>query len=94
VRVAVRRAAGRSGSAAGAASFDGDDAAEISIVHFGEPSDRSRAEHWGLALARSVVSAHGATIAFEGDVANGVAVVTRWPKRPPEAAPLPSLADA
>jgi signal transduction histidine kinase len=94
VRVAVHRAPRQHGASETPTPVDDDESAEVSIAHFGEPGDRSGTEHWGLALARSVVSAHGATIAFEGDVANGVAVVTRWPMRPPQVAPLPSLADA
>lgn len=94
VRVAVRPADWRGGSSSAVTARDGAGAVEVSITHFGERGDAPDVAHWGLALARSVVRAHGATIAFEGDAATGVVVVTRWPTRPPEAAPLPNLADA
>jgi signal transduction histidine kinase len=93
VRVRVRPAGWRGGSSTSVVSRAGAEAAEVAVEYFGERGEEAGLDHWGLALARSVASAHGATIAFESDAATGVVVVTRWPMRPPEVAPLPSLDD-
>jgi two-component system sensor kinase FixL len=94
VRASVRPVGWRSGSSTAVASRSGADAVEVAVSHVGETTEGRGLDHWGLALARSVVGAHGATIAVEGEAATGIAVVTRWPIRPPEVAPLPSIADA
>jgi signal transduction histidine kinase len=93
VRVSVRPAGWRSGSSTSVVSRAGAEAAEVVVEYIGAHGEGAGLDHWGLALARSVVNAHGATIAFESDAATGVVVVTRWPTRPPEVAPLPSLDD-
>ena len=93
VRVRVRPAGWRGGSSTSVVSRAGAEAAEVAVEYFGERGGGAGLDHWGLALARSVANAHGATIAFESDAATGVVVVTRWPMRPPEVAPLPSLDD-
>jgi signal transduction histidine kinase len=93
VRVSVRAAAKRGKSTPNVAAHPAD-AVEVAVTHFGERGETANVDHWGLALARSVANAHGATIAFESEAAAGVVVVTRWPMRPPEVAPLPSLTDA
>jgi signal transduction histidine kinase len=94
VRVNVRPAGWRSGSSTAVPSRFGAESVEVAVSYVGASSEGAGLDHWGLALARSVVGAHGATIAVEGEAAIGIAVVTRWPIRPPEVAPLPSLADA
>jgi signal transduction histidine kinase len=64
-----------------------EDTVEVSISHFGLRTEAAGIEGWGLALARSVVVAHGGTIAMEGDAETGVRLVTRWPTRPRPASP-------
>jgi signal transduction histidine kinase len=56
-----------------------DDTVEIAVTHFGLRREASEVGDWGLALVRSVVAAHGGTIALEGDAEAGVRLVTRWP---------------
>jgi signal transduction histidine kinase len=94
VRVRVRPVGGKSGTSTEAGTGSGAAAVEVAVAYSGGEGEPARLDHWGLALARSVVRAHGATIAFAGDAATGVVVVIRWPVRPPEVVPLPSLADA
>jgi signal transduction histidine kinase len=60
-----------------------DDTVEVAISHFGLRIEAGGIEGWGLALARSVVEAHGGTIAMEGDADAGVRLVTRWPMNNP-----------
>jgi sensor histidine kinase regulating citrate/malate metabolism len=55
------------------------DTVEVAISHYGLRAEASAIDGWGLALARSVVVAHGGTIALEGDADAGVRLVTRWP---------------
>jgi hypothetical protein len=64
IRIAVRRA---------------ESAVEVVVSHVGERADGAGLDEWGLALARSVVAAHGATIAMTGAPATGISVVTTWP---------------
>jgi signal transduction histidine kinase len=64
IRIAVRRA---------------ESAVEVVVSHVGERADGAGLDEWGLALARSVVAAHGATIAMTGTPATGISVVTTWP---------------
>jgi signal transduction histidine kinase len=64
IRIAVRRA---------------ESAVEVVVSHVGERADGAGLDEWGLALARSVVAAHGATIAMAGAPATGISVVTTWP---------------
>jgi sensor histidine kinase regulating citrate/malate metabolism len=59
-----------------------DDTVEVATTHFGLRSEAAEIEGWGLALARSVVVAHGGTITMEGDADAGVRLVTRWPTHP------------
>jgi signal transduction histidine kinase len=59
-----------------------EDTVEVAVTHFGLRTEASGVEGWGLALARSVVVAHGGTIAMEGDADAGVRLVTRWPTNP------------
>jgi len=56
-----------------------DDSVEIAVNHFGVRAAGAGLDDWGLALARSIVAAHGATIALTGTAETGVSVVTRWP---------------
>jgi signal transduction histidine kinase len=56
-----------------------DDAVEIAVNHFGVRASGAGLDDWGLALARSIVTAHGATIALTGTAETGVSVITRWP---------------
>jgi signal transduction histidine kinase len=56
-----------------------EDTVEVAVTHFGLRSEAAVVDGWGLALARSVVVAHGGTIALEGDADAGVRLVTRWP---------------
>ena len=56
-----------------------DDVVEIAVSHFGLRSEAAAVDGWGLALARSVVVAHGGTIELEGNADVGVRLVTRWP---------------
>jgi C4-dicarboxylate-specific signal transduction histidine kinase len=56
-----------------------DDAAEIQVSHFGVRAAGAGLDDWGLALARSIVAAHRATITLSGTAETGVSVVTRWP---------------
>ncbi|MFL5608611.1 MAG: sensor histidine kinase, partial [Gemmatimonadaceae bacterium] len=56
-----------------------DDTVEVAISHFGLRTEAAGIEGWGLALARSVVAAHGGTIRMEGDAEAGIRLVTRWP---------------
>jgi signal transduction histidine kinase len=59
-----------------------DDMVEVAITHFGLRSEAAVVDGWGLALARSVVVAHGGSISMEGDADVGVRLVTRWPTNP------------
>jgi C4-dicarboxylate-specific signal transduction histidine kinase len=52
---------------------------EIAIHHLGMRADSARLDGWGLALARSVVAAHDASIALSGTAETGVSVITTWP---------------
>jgi signal transduction histidine kinase len=52
---------------------------EIGVAHSGVRAESAGLDEWGLALARSVVAAHNATITLTGDPETGVSVVTRWP---------------
>jgi signal transduction histidine kinase len=98
VRVTVRRIeahaplADRPARLAGARH--GTSVGEVAVTHFGERGAGTRPDDWGLALVRSVVAAHGATIAFEGNSVSGMTVITRWPIQSPEATTPASLADA
>ena len=56
-----------------------DDSVEVIVTHFGLRREAAGVDGWGLALARSVVVAHGGTIALEGDADAGVRLITRWP---------------
>jgi signal transduction histidine kinase len=58
------------------------DTVEVAISHFGLRMEAAEIEGWGLALARSVVVAHGGTITLEGNAEAGVRLVTRWPTSP------------
>jgi signal transduction histidine kinase len=51
----------------------------IVVTHVGVRADGAGLDEWGLALARSVVEAHGGTIDVTGTPDAGVSVVTRWP---------------
>jgi signal transduction histidine kinase len=62
-----------------------DDTVEVATTHFGLRTEAAVIDGWGLALARSVVVAHGGTIAMEGDADAGVRLVTRWPTHPHDA---------
>jgi signal transduction histidine kinase len=55
------------------------DTVDIRVTHFGVRADGAGLDDWGLALARSVVAAHGATITLTGAPDTGVTVATRWP---------------
>jgi len=57
---------------------------EVAVTHFGPRREGEGVDGWGLALARSVVVAHGGTIALEEDANAGVRLVTRWPTTSPE----------
>lgn len=98
VRVVVRRVgphsslADRPARAAGIRHGTG--VVEVEVTNFGERGAGARPDDWGLALVRSVVIAHGATMAFEGNSVSGMTVVTRWPIQPPEATTPAGLADA
>jgi signal transduction histidine kinase len=52
---------------------------EVVVSHVGERADGAGLDEWGLALARSVVAAHGATIALTGTPTTGISLVTTWP---------------
>jgi signal transduction histidine kinase len=52
---------------------------EVSVTHIGIRADAS--DGWGLALARSVADAHGASLAVSGDAARGQTVTSLWPVR-------------
>jgi signal transduction histidine kinase len=54
-------------------------AVEIAVSHFGVRAAGAGLDDWGLALARSVVVAHGATITLTGTPEAGVSVATTWP---------------
>lgn len=56
-----------------------DDSVEIAVNHFGVRAAGAGLDDWGLALARSIVAAHGATIALTGTAETGVSLVMRWP---------------
>jgi signal transduction histidine kinase len=56
-----------------------DGCVEMIVTHFGIRREAAGVDGWGLALARSVVVAHGGTISLEGDADAGVRLVTRWP---------------
>lgn len=55
------------------------DAVEIAVRHVGVRADGAGLDDWGLALARSVIAAHGGTIALTGAADTGVFVITTWP---------------
>jgi signal transduction histidine kinase len=55
------------------------DVVDIGVTHFGVRAESARLDEWGLALARSVVAAHGGTITLTGAPETGVTVATRWP---------------
>jgi signal transduction histidine kinase len=61
-------------------SVRADAAAEVSVAHVGLRAE-ALLDDWGLALARSVADAHGATITLERTPDNGARVVTQWPYR-------------
>jgi signal transduction histidine kinase len=52
---------------------------EIAVRHIGVRADGAGLDDWGLAVARSVVAAHGATITLTGTAETGVSVTTTWP---------------
>ena len=79
VRIAIRR--------------DGD-AAELSVFHFAARPESSGASEWGLALARSIAAAHGASIDVRGTTTAGITVVTRWPTHRPATPPSTVALDA
>ncbi len=54
-------------------------AVEIGISHFGLRAEGSGLDDWGLALARSVIAAHHATITVTGTAETGISVLTMWP---------------
>jgi signal transduction histidine kinase len=64
IRVAVRRA---------------ESGVEIGVSHFGVRAAGAGLDDWGLALARTIVAAHGATITLTGTAETGVSVITTWP---------------
>lgn len=66
--------------------------AEVHVMHAGEHRV-SGLTSWSLALARSVVAVHGATIAFEGEPPNDANVVMRWPTWPTQTSPPDRLSD-
>jgi signal transduction histidine kinase len=51
---------------------------EVTVTHFGARSSLV-SNVTGLALARSVTEAHGASLAVNGDPLSGVTISTRWP---------------
>lgn len=53
-------------------------AVEVAISHAGARGESTELGDWGLALARSIVDAHGATIALERTPESHVRVVTTW----------------
>jgi C4-dicarboxylate-specific signal transduction histidine kinase len=55
------------------------DAVEIAVRHFGLRAEGVGLDDWSLALARSVVTAHHASISVTGTAEAGIAVVTTWP---------------
>lgn len=54
-------------------------AVEIAVHHMGLRAEGAGLEDWGLALARSVIEAHGATIDVRGTAETGISVLTTWP---------------
>lgn len=54
--------------------------AEVSVTHGGLRAEGTL-DDWGLALARSVADAHGASITLETTADQGARVVTLWPYR-------------
>ncbi|MGH7620163.1 MAG: hypothetical protein ACREPM_23350 [Gemmatimonadaceae bacterium] len=54
---------------------------EIDVRHVGHPTSARHAalDDWSLALARSVVAAHGATMAVTGNEEMEMSVLTTWP---------------
>jgi signal transduction histidine kinase len=61
-------------------SVRADAAAEVSVAHVGLRAE-ALLDDWGLAVARSVADAHGATITLERTPDHGARVVTQWPYR-------------
>jgi nitrogen-specific signal transduction histidine kinase len=59
------------------------DCAKVTVRHFGLLPGGAKVDGSGLAVARSVVDAHGASIAIEASADGAVDVVTRWPSRLP-----------
>jgi signal transduction histidine kinase len=64
-------------------------AVEVTVTHFGARSSRV-SNVTGLALARSVTEAHGASLAVNSDPLAGVTVSTRWPLHRPTGISAPS----
>lgn len=52
---------------------------EVAVTHVGSRADAN--DGWGLALARSVADAHGASLAVSGDATRGQTVTSLWPVR-------------
>jgi signal transduction histidine kinase len=59
-----------------------DGAVRVSVFHYGARDDAATSD-WGLALAKSIAAAHGASIDLEGAASTGITVVTRWPTHRP-----------
>lgn len=57
----------------------GDASLDIAVFHLGARPDGAGTTDWGLALARSVAAAHGATLEIGGTLATGFTVTLRWP---------------
>ena len=57
------------------------DAVDLVVTRFGRRREDATFGGWGLALARSVADAHGATLTMTGEPESGVAVTIRWPVR-------------
>ena len=55
------------------------DAVEITVRHFGLRAEGVGLDDWSLALARSVVAAHRASLTVTGTAETGISVVTTWP---------------
>ncbi|HEY9229601.1 MAG TPA: hypothetical protein VIP11_23330 [Gemmatimonadaceae bacterium] len=56
----------------------GDTTVEVTVSHVGARAEAAALDDWGLALARSIAEAHGATIALEGTPDTRIRVVTTW----------------
>jgi signal transduction histidine kinase len=54
-------------------------AVDVVVTHYGVRREAAAVDGWGLALARSVATAHGASLTMTGDPIGGISVVTRWP---------------